>query len=152
MNLPAVGQTCTLAGSPFNFVNNPPPAPAGPQATMTWVTSGVSADGLDPGMETSPRNSTRHFRRYGRVCEHWLDHQHLFRDDYGGDSKHLGPGAKHRDAHGFGPHVDVVLFAAPRRIAIDDSSPRRIGRRNCRPICFVMATSRCPLLTDSGHL
>ena len=43
----AVGQTCTLPGSPFNFVNNPPPAPAGPQATMTWAASGVTADGLD---------------------------------------------------------------------------------------------------------
>jgi PEP-CTERM motif len=44
----AVGQTCTPSLlSPFNFVNNPPPPPAGPQATMTWSASGVSADGLD---------------------------------------------------------------------------------------------------------
>jgi hypothetical protein len=48
----AVGQTCTvsLPGgllSPFNFANNPPPAPLGPQATMTWAAQGVSANGLD---------------------------------------------------------------------------------------------------------
>jgi hypothetical protein len=41
----AVGQQCTLPGSLFNFVNNPPPAPAGPQATATWVLSGVTNDG-----------------------------------------------------------------------------------------------------------
>lgn len=44
-----VGQTCTPSQpgspSPFNFVNNPPPAPAGPQATMTWAAQGVT--GLD---------------------------------------------------------------------------------------------------------
>ena len=34
---PAVGQTCTLPGSLFNFVNNPPPTG---QATATWVFEG----------------------------------------------------------------------------------------------------------------
>jgi len=43
---PAVGQQCTLPNSLFNFVNNPPPAPAGPQATATWVLTGVTNDGL----------------------------------------------------------------------------------------------------------
>ena len=33
-------------GRSFNFVNNPPPAPLGPQATATWVFSGVTNDGL----------------------------------------------------------------------------------------------------------
>jgi len=45
--LPAtVGQTCTPGppSSPFNFVNNPPPAPAGPQATATFVFSGETPD------------------------------------------------------------------------------------------------------------
>jgi len=42
---PAVGQQCTVPGSLFNFVNNPPPAPAGPQATATWVLTGVTNDG-----------------------------------------------------------------------------------------------------------
>jgi hypothetical protein len=42
---PAVGQQCTIPGSLFNFVNNPPPAPVGPQATATWVLSGVTNDG-----------------------------------------------------------------------------------------------------------
>jgi hypothetical protein len=36
---PAVGQTCTLAGSLFNFVNNPP-SPG--QATATWVFAGTT--------------------------------------------------------------------------------------------------------------
>jgi len=46
--LPAtVGQSCTLAGSPFSFVNNPPPAPLGPQATATFVFTGVTSDGLE---------------------------------------------------------------------------------------------------------
>ena len=40
-----VGQSCTLPGSEFNFVNNPPPAPVGPQATATWVFTGVTNDG-----------------------------------------------------------------------------------------------------------
>lgn len=43
---PAVGQTCTPAipgGSPFNFVNNPPPG--SPEATATWVLAGVTSDG-----------------------------------------------------------------------------------------------------------
>jgi hypothetical protein len=46
---PAVGQTCTPAAGPYTFlnlVNNPPPAPIGPQATMTFVLSGVTSDGL----------------------------------------------------------------------------------------------------------
>jgi hypothetical protein len=45
----AVGQTCTPASGPYTFlnlVNNPPPAPIGPQATMTFVLSGVTSDGL----------------------------------------------------------------------------------------------------------
>jgi hypothetical protein len=42
-----VGQTCTVPGSPFNFVNNPPPAPIGPQATVTFVFTGVTSDGLE---------------------------------------------------------------------------------------------------------
>jgi hypothetical protein len=47
-SLPAtVGQSCSPAGSPFNFVNNPPPAPAGPQATVTFAASGVTSDGLE---------------------------------------------------------------------------------------------------------
>jgi len=41
----AVGQTCTLNGSPFNFVNNPPPA--SPQATATFAFTGVTSDGLE---------------------------------------------------------------------------------------------------------
>jgi hypothetical protein len=50
--LPAtVGQTCTPSQpglpSPFNFVNNPPPAPDGPQATATFAMSGVTNDGLE---------------------------------------------------------------------------------------------------------
>ena len=52
--LPAtVGQTCTpsapvTAGtSPFNLVNNPPPAPVGPQATITFAMGGVTSDGLE---------------------------------------------------------------------------------------------------------
>ena len=47
--LPAtVGQTCTPGppDSPFNFVNNPPPAPAGPQATATFVFTGETPDHL----------------------------------------------------------------------------------------------------------
>jgi hypothetical protein len=47
---PAVMQACTPdvpgAPSPFNFVNNPPPAPFGPQATATFVFTGLTADGL----------------------------------------------------------------------------------------------------------
>ncbi|MCU1238200.1 MAG: hypothetical protein JWP63_6167 [Candidatus Solibacter sp.] len=45
---PAVGQTCTPnpPNSPFNFVNNPPPAPDGPQATATFVFTGATSDGL----------------------------------------------------------------------------------------------------------
>lgn len=50
-NPPSVGQTCTpsFGGSvsPFNFVNNPPPPPSGPFSAVTWVVSGVSADGQD---------------------------------------------------------------------------------------------------------
>ena len=48
---PAVGQQCTPSFpvtptpvSPFNFVNNP--GPVGPQATATFVFSGVTSDGL----------------------------------------------------------------------------------------------------------
>lgn len=42
---PAVNQTCTISpNSPFSFVNNPPAAPVGPQASATFVFSGVSAD------------------------------------------------------------------------------------------------------------
>lgn len=48
---PAVGQTCTPSQpglpSPFNFVNNPPPPPLGPQATATFSFSGISANGLE---------------------------------------------------------------------------------------------------------
>jgi len=47
--LPAtVGQTCTLSTptSPFNFVNNPPAAPVGPQATATFAFSGDTSDHL----------------------------------------------------------------------------------------------------------
>jgi hypothetical protein len=40
---PAVGQTCSLANSPFNFVNNPPPN--APQTTATWAFSGITSDG-----------------------------------------------------------------------------------------------------------
>lgn len=36
---PTIGQVCTLPGSPFNFVNNPP-APG--QATMSWAFEGTS--------------------------------------------------------------------------------------------------------------
>jgi hypothetical protein len=36
---PAVGQQCTLVGSLFNFVNNPP-SPG--QATATWVFGGIT--------------------------------------------------------------------------------------------------------------
>jgi len=43
----AVGQTCTTPGSPFNFVNNPPPPPLGPQATATFVFMGITSDGLE---------------------------------------------------------------------------------------------------------
>jgi hypothetical protein len=43
--VPAVGQTCSLPNSPFQFVNNQPPPPSGPQATATWVFSGVTSDG-----------------------------------------------------------------------------------------------------------
>ena len=39
---PAVGQTCTLTGSLFNFVNNPPPIG---QATATWVLEGTTTSG-----------------------------------------------------------------------------------------------------------
>jgi hypothetical protein len=42
---PAQGQQCTLPGSPFNFVNNPPPG--SPQATATFAFSGVTSDGLE---------------------------------------------------------------------------------------------------------
>jgi len=47
--LPAsVGQQCTVSTptSPFNFVNNPPPAPLGPQATATFAFSGETSDHL----------------------------------------------------------------------------------------------------------
>jgi hypothetical protein len=44
---PAVSQTCTLPGSPFNFVNNPPSPPDGPQATATFVFTGLTNDGLE---------------------------------------------------------------------------------------------------------
>jgi len=45
---PAVGQSCTLPGSLFNFVNNPPPSTLGTpcngqcQATATWVLEGTT--------------------------------------------------------------------------------------------------------------
>jgi len=39
---PAVGQTCTPAGSLFNLVNNPPPTG---QATVTWVLEGTTSSG-----------------------------------------------------------------------------------------------------------
>jgi hypothetical protein len=43
---PAEGQSCTLPGSLFNFVNNPPPSsgPCGAQceATATWVLEGIT--------------------------------------------------------------------------------------------------------------
>jgi len=42
----AIGQTCTSPGSLFNFVNNPGPGGGPPpQATATWVLSGVTNDG-----------------------------------------------------------------------------------------------------------
>jgi hypothetical protein len=47
---PAVGQNCTPAppltagASPFNFVNNPPGPPFGPQATATFVFTGDNDD------------------------------------------------------------------------------------------------------------
>jgi hypothetical protein len=48
---PAVGQSCTPsqpgAPSPFNFVNNPPGPPIGPQTTATFVFTGVTSDGLE---------------------------------------------------------------------------------------------------------
>jgi hypothetical protein len=46
---PAVGQQCTVnpPTSPFNFVNNPPGPPLGPQATATFVFTGVTSDGLE---------------------------------------------------------------------------------------------------------
>ncbi|HEY2012368.1 MAG TPA: PEP-CTERM sorting domain-containing protein [Bryobacteraceae bacterium] len=43
---PAVGQNCTLPGSPFNFVNNPGGTAAPIQATATWVFSGETSDHL----------------------------------------------------------------------------------------------------------
>jgi hypothetical protein len=52
---PAVGETCTPASGPYTFlnlVNNPPPAPLGPQATMTFVLSGVTSDGLSDWQAT----------------------------------------------------------------------------------------------------
>jgi hypothetical protein len=43
---PAVGQNCTIGPtSPFSFVNNPPPSPAGPQATASFVFTGETSDG-----------------------------------------------------------------------------------------------------------
>lgn len=43
---PAIGQFCTAAGSLFNFVNNPGfMGGLPPQATATWVLSGVTSDG-----------------------------------------------------------------------------------------------------------
>ncbi len=45
---PAVGQQCTLAGSPFSFVNVPGGPPTGVQAQAGFVFSGVSADGNIP--------------------------------------------------------------------------------------------------------
>ena len=51
---PASGQQCTLPGSPFNFVNNPPPTPTGTpcgtqcQATATFVFEGVTAGNPNP--------------------------------------------------------------------------------------------------------
>jgi hypothetical protein len=57
---PTVGQTCTPSQpglpSPFNMVNNPPNAT--PQATVTFVFSGVTSDGL----ETWAGNFTSSFR------------------------------------------------------------------------------------------
>jgi hypothetical protein len=43
----AIGQTCTPPGSPFSFVNNPPGPPLGPQATASWVFTGLTSEGLD---------------------------------------------------------------------------------------------------------
>jgi hypothetical protein len=46
---PVSGQQCTLPGSLFNFVNNPPPTPSGTacgsqcQATATWAFEGITA-------------------------------------------------------------------------------------------------------------
>jgi len=51
------GATCTLPNSPFNFVNNPPPTPAGTpcgtqcQATASWVFEGVTAG--NPGTQST---------------------------------------------------------------------------------------------------
>jgi PEP-CTERM motif len=41
----AVGATCTVPGSLFNFVNNPG-GPTGSQATATWALSGVTSEGV----------------------------------------------------------------------------------------------------------
>lgn len=58
----AVGQVCSLPGSLFNFVNNPPPAPAGPQATASWVLSGITGnDGVTGGGSTWVGNFTSQF-------------------------------------------------------------------------------------------
>src|SRR5947209_7460888 len=43
---PAVGQTCTPAGSLFSLTNIPPGPPVGPQSTASFVFTGVTSDGL----------------------------------------------------------------------------------------------------------
>jgi len=57
----AVGQVCTLPNSLFNFVNNPPPAPAGPQATATWVLTGITGNEGGGGGGTWSGNFTSQF-------------------------------------------------------------------------------------------
>lgn len=57
LSAPLSGQQCTLPGSLFNFVNNPPPSPAGTpcngecQATASWAFDGVTSG--NPGTQSS---------------------------------------------------------------------------------------------------
>jgi len=63
----ASGQHCTLPGSLFNFVNNPPPNPVGTpcgqfgcQATATWAVEGVTSGNPGP-QEAWSANFTSQF-------------------------------------------------------------------------------------------
>jgi len=65
--IPISGTSCTLPGSLFSFVNNPPPGPGnacgatGCQATATWVVEGTTAGNPGPFQEHWTANFSAQF-------------------------------------------------------------------------------------------